>query len=78
MKYVVFKRHDSNVEHIVVFTEGLVHKFVAEHLRASEVVSAGFVFVDIERGVIQCHGRSETLNIGSRGEIDSNLIINQL
>lgn len=77
MKYVVFKQHSSNIEHVVVFSDTLIHKQVAERLRASEVVSAGFIFMDIERGVLQCLGYSESLNIGSRGETDSELIINQ-
>ncbi len=77
MKYVVFKRHDSNVEHVVIFSETLIHKQVAERLRASEAVAAGFVFMDMDKALAHCHGRSETLNIGNRGEIDNQLITNQ-
>jgi hypothetical protein len=38
------------------------------HRRQGEVVSAGFV-VDG-----RCHGHSETLGIGSRGEVDTVLL----
>ena len=43
------------------------------NLRGSAIVASGFV--DIGRdGKPYCYGRSESLNIGSRGEIDSAII----
>lgn len=44
------------------------------HLQMDEIVAAGFV--DIGRdGKPYCHGRSESLDISSRGEIDEAIIL---
>lgn len=44
-----------------------------KHLRDVEIVSAGFVSFAGE-GIARCEGRSESLRMNSRGEIDAAII----
>lgn len=80
MKYVVFKidgeeaiflfprtlRHDRFAEAVTAFKVGDQHW--RRPLRGEVPVAAGFV----TQG--QCHGKSETLGIGSRGAVDTGLL----
>jgi hypothetical protein len=79
MKYVVVKIKGK--EHIFVFPRAINHDRMCEVLsfikhgeardwsrEYAEPVSAGFV----DGG--KCHGRSETLNLDSRGDLDTILL----
>lgn len=78
MKYIVYQ--DGNAEMLIVFPRCIDHDRMAEalealrfgserdwHRRQGKVLSAGF----IDNG--KCHGRSETLNLNSRGQTDTEL-----
>lgn len=67
MKYIVDKFYGP-----VIFANGLQHKDVAKQLNLTNIQSAGFVRTSL--GEIQCYGDSFTLNIKSRGEVDTELI----
>lgn len=79
MKYIVLQHKERNgviKDTGVIFTPNLVHKDVAEsimHQIAMEegymarVVGAGFVSLSTRT----CGGKSESLNIGSRGLLDA-------
>jgi hypothetical protein len=70
-KYVVI---DSGLLYPIVFSDMLNH---AELVRAFGgcAVGAGFCYIDSNRYV--CYGESTSLNVPSRGEVDS-LILNTL
>lgn len=77
-KYIVFGA--GLMEIPVIFPDRLVHVDVAKaivralprvRVVACKVVSAGM----LEFPSLECHGRSETLGIDSRGEEDSRLIL---
>lgn len=80
MKYVVMKDQHGK-ETLFMFSRGIHHDCAAEVFGRikdqstgrwnrvfREPVSAGFVTASV------CHGRSETLNLESRGQVDSALI----
>jgi len=78
MKYIVLQYTQSGVvkETGLIFTPDLVHKHVAEsiqrmagmeYLRMCKVIGAGFVSLSTRT----CGGKSESLNIGSRGLLDA-------
>ena len=81
MKYIVFELngkemifmfprqvdHDRMVEAAEAIRFG-DHRNWERKLRDGEIVSAGFVTGGV------CHGRSETLDIGSRGKADTDLL----
>lgn len=76
VKYVIVT-DEFGFEQPVVFGETLTHAEVSwYHKRQYSVVSAGFVgFVPAVEGVkASCYGRSESLNLDSRGEEDEKLI----
>lgn len=84
MKYIVLKqigKHFSR-EVPIIFPNELVHSVVAEaimdalekegHKTGFDVVSAGeFSSMDIQA---DCNGKSTTLNVKSRGDVDSRMI----
>lgn len=82
MKYIVYKNGET--EHLVAFPRTIDHDRMGEalealrfgsernwHRRQGEIVGAGF----IDDG--KCHGRSETLGIGSRSDADTALLKSQ-
>lgn len=81
MKYIVIKQKVSDglyQEIPIMFPNDFVHSAVAEMFlkdahfnnRPGEVISAGFIHAyDVE-----CHGKSTTLELSSREEIDDLLI----
>ena len=83
MKYIVMQANvtdESAREDIIMFPDNLVHLDMAETMKhsylrryrmTSKVVSAGFVHI----GSLECFGKSESLNIGSRPKTDSDLLI---
>lgn len=85
MKYIMLliEREDANVNVPIIFPDMMNHDNVAESIKhnlgmnhdiaETKVVSAGFITMN-NTGV-QCHGKSETLKIKSRGKEDS-IIIN--
>ncbi len=85
MKYIVLKTNINGKivrEVPIIFPKDLIHSDVAEHMMHMiivsnkhtpihvEVVSAGFIHVD----EVVCSGKSETLDIKSRKEVDDKLI----
>lgn len=80
MKYIVLRLEDprGTIEVPITFPEMLVHSDVAMAIRRgcegmgrAQVVGAGF-FSSTGMG-IECHGKSESLNVASRGKEDSKL-----
>ncbi len=75
-KYVVLQT--SKGERAVIIPGGdFFHDDVTHIYKSYEVLSAGFISIDKE-GHLKCYGRSEGLNIASRGEADEVLIRHQL
>lgn len=70
MKYIVFKSVKDEAP--VLFPHAFTHSWVAEQMKPLGVVSAGFV--EITDGVVRCYGHSSSLNIPSRGDLDSKLV----
>lgn len=81
MKYIVTQR-DDGTEEIFVFPNSVNHDCLAEvlpHIKDQshdnwcrvyrKPISAGFIYPSGE-----CHGRSETLNLSSRGDVDTALL----
>lgn len=71
-KYIVVRDYED-FEHIIIFPFLLTHADVAKQMNM-EVVSAGFVRLgtDIDRKpFVVCYGKSVSLNVQSRGEVDS-------
>lgn len=73
-KYIVVKH--NGFECPIIFDPLIMHK---DMRGTREVVSAGFVIITLDRElepnvVAQCYGRSDSLNIESRPEVDSKLI----
>lgn len=89
MKYIVVRATSSNgVDDVqtdipVIFADSLVHKDVANYTchmlmfddqnvtSNTEVISAGFV----ELLPFRCHGRSDSIGIDSRGQLDTELML---
>lgn len=84
MKYIVLqttpKNNEIKREFPIIFPDVLVHSEVAEQMQHSlmrqhitaKPVAAGFLnLVGLN---LNCGGRSETLNLDSRGDVDSALI----
>lgn len=69
MKYIVMQ-DDEGGETIITFSKQIHHAAMAESLEdiRSRPIAAGFV----ENG--KCHGRSETLDLDSRGYVDTALL----
>jgi hypothetical protein len=80
MKYIVVagKSAGMTVEHMIVFPEELVHVMVFDALirggcfllREPHVVAAGSITHNA-----RCSGYSESLDVASRGEVDSTLYL---
>lgn len=81
MKYIVAEREDDEVEEIFIFPSSINHDCFMESIdrtRSStgdrwtrtlrDPVAAGFT------DGVTCWGRSETLDLDSRGEVDAKLI----
>jgi hypothetical protein len=75
-KYVVLQT--SKGERAVIIPGGdFFHDDVTHIYKSYEPISAGFISIDKD-GRLKCYGRSEGLNIASRGEDDEVLIRHQL
>lgn len=81
MKYVVFKREHRGVvrELPVLFPEALVHAEVAKWLTSARGPLAGYSavsagFLSSLNVPAECHGKSDSLGLVSRGDEDSRLI----
>ena len=72
-KYVI--NHDGMCEYADVFPSLLDHSMVARSL-PGKVISAGFV--SFGEGGCSCYGRSVSLDLDSRGEEDSDLVMRQI
>ena len=76
MKYIVYK--DNGEEFMITFSGDSSqpqHKQIAEALGLKDIVSAGF-FLEVV-GRKRFLGESMTLEVGSRGEVDRDLYLNQ-
>lgn len=82
MKYIVYQ--DGGTEYLVTFPRSIDHDRMADamealrfgsdrnwHRRQGEVLAAGFVVGGV------CQGHSETLDISSRGAVDTALLQSQ-
>ncbi|MGB0749419.1 MAG: hypothetical protein ACPGO3_11795 [Magnetospiraceae bacterium] len=74
MKYLILNTPHGEVP--ILFGGSLIHRWVWESLGGLGVVGAGFV--RLENGEPTCFGRSDSLNIASRGAIDAALITKNL
>lgn len=73
MKYVVFEI--DGLQQPILFPEFIEHQTMALKFAGKKVISAGMVFF---RDGIVCTGDSFSLNVKSRGELDSDLIFRHL
>lgn len=76
MKYIVYKNNGE--EYMIIFpgkSGQPKHKEVADALGLKDIVSAGF-FLEVV-GRKRFLGESSTLEVGSRGDVDRDLYINQ-
>ena len=71
-KYVVMRDRMSNTEVAFVFSNLVVHADVGRRMYG-EPVSAGFVIISPDCEV-KVTGRSESLNLDNRGELDEEII----
>lgn len=72
-KYICVE-YGQAADTIIIFPEHITHKDVARGICNCNVhpVSAGFIHQKND-GTYMCHGRSETLNMDSRPELDAAL-----
>ena len=81
MKYIVGKEEILELEKFVSFSETLKHNDVAHRLGFKIIVSAGFIYYDdciADEPKFYCTGSSSSLNIGSRGNIDTILFLRDM
>jgi hypothetical protein len=63
-KYIVLDRWGHATDAMIIFPASMNHSAVAKNFGGREnVLSAGFICV--ENGKFRCHGRSQSLGIGS-------------
>ena len=86
MKYIILQTVVSNTvdvtrEYPIVFPNSLVHSDVAEHMQHLLLREHGVTSIAVAAGDLNlvglnlnCSGKSETLNLDSREDIDSALI----
>jgi hypothetical protein len=69
-KYIIVDNGSWDIP--IVFGDIMPHNTLAKGVRGT-VVGAGFCYITDE-GKYFCYGRSESLNIDSRGEVDSKFL----
>lgn len=69
MKYVIFK--GNGLIHPILFGDHTTHSQIS--IAGAEPISAGFVRFD-SCGLPHCTGKSDSLKLESRGEVDENII----
>ena len=71
-KYVIFKGNHG--EYAMLFVPSIQHNHVK--LETRKPVAAGFVNMGVEDGkyIVRCYGKSISLKLKSRGEIDEHII----
>lgn len=69
MKYIIFKGHGCY--HPILFSDHTTHAQIK--LDGCNPISAGFVKFN-RFGSSECYGKSDSLKLNSRGELDSDLI----
>jgi hypothetical protein len=75
VKYIAFENEFGN-DDLVIFSNQVIHSEMARNRRIfREVTGAGFIRIgaDTHGVTVHCYGKSESLGVESRGEIDSNL-----
>jgi phage major head subunit gpT-like protein len=78
-KYIVFK--DGNLEDIITFSELMDHSRAARALDPDRIISAGFIDIAVnEQGKLDvaCFGKSITLKLESRGDVDKRVAMLRL
>jgi N-acetylglucosamine-6-phosphate deacetylase len=78
-KYIVFK--DGNLEDIITFSELMDHSQAARALDRDRIISAGFIDIAVnEQGKLDvaCFGKSTTLDLASRGDLDKRVAMSRL
>ena len=75
MKYIIYE-DEGNVTEVMIFSDNVIHKVVAEGCSERKPVSAGFFNYFI--GKVSCYGDSSSLELKSRGPIDAELVYNKL
>jgi len=73
MKYIMIEHPMYELDTPILFDNVLAHRRVKETMDCG-VVSAGFVKIDWKEKTVFCYGRSESLNIASRGAEDSQIV----
>lgn len=83
MKYIVLEceiSSDHKVEVPIIFPAALIHADVAKAMAHSIRFNHGWIAKAISAGelpstgILGCHGKSETLNLKSRGAVDDRLL----
>lgn len=72
LKYIVYTKDD--IERFVIFDKITTHLDVASGLHMYKPTILGAGFITIRDTGWYCYGRSETLNISSRDELDAEVI----
>lgn len=72
-KYITFEDDVLGLQHVVIFSNYIKHSDMADIMARlyARPISAGFVELSDEGPV--CYGRSESLRLDSRPEIDTKL-----
>ena len=73
MKYIVY--NDQGAEEIILFSEIINHSTMSK--RMGGAISAGFAYKD-DYDNVYCTGKSHTLNMDSRPDKDTELLIRRL
>lgn len=76
-KYIIYKKDDKDFENILLFDNSTQHSDVFDLVKKSnkdaKIISAGFWMFNHKEEII-AYGKSISLNIGSRKELDSALL----
>lgn len=83
MKYIIIQTDKNGIKQNfpIIFPADLVHSEVAqaitsgrvEDMLGAQVISAGFL--SSHEMTPNCHGRSESIGVDSRGKVDSEIIM---
>lgn len=84
MKYICFENLDDDTQEIIVFPKTIDHDCMAEACARIKNTNFGswerIPRIPVSAGFVtggQCHGRSITLNLPSREEVDTEILRNQ-
>lgn len=80
MKYIVYKPSENSLREIMIlFPEYENHKDIYNDVKREGcvLISAGFTYLD-GFGLLYCTGKSDSLNIISRQDKDTKLLLNMM